>query len=219
MFSALSSSFNKSLIFAHLGFLVIGSIFTNSSVEAATVSFSLKFFDTSGAQIGNGSFSYDDSQPLEVDIPNPNGSAISIDENDNWYQLTSFSANIGGSTWNLNNLGAGDNYLSWVPSQGNSRASGTPKSIGGDPREAIVTELNQWAFGSQVFDERALFVSGTNEFGGNSPSFFLQPDLTNPPISGNWRAEPIPEPGILLGSVLGTAIVYQRQKKSRQKRR
>jgi hypothetical protein len=82
---------------------VLGLALTGvNSAQAASLNFSLSFFDSTDSLVGEGSFSYDDSTPYENIIAGSFGlPRLEIKATNQWFALTSFSASVLGYSWNL----------------------------------------------------------------------------------------------------------------------
>ncbi len=101
---------------------VVGLVLTGAnSAQAASLNFSLSFFDSTDSLVGEGAFSYDDSTPYQDTILSGFSlPPLEIKATDQWFALTSFSATILGKSWNLSQATAGGrgellSPLLWAP--------------------------------------------------------------------------------------------------------
>ncbi|MEG4941118.1 hypothetical protein [Microcoleus sp. F4-D5] len=92
-----------------------------NSAQAASLNFSLSFFDSTDSLVGEGAFSYDDSTPdRDTILSGFSLPPLEIKATDRWFALTSFSATILGKSWNLSQATTGDrgellSPLLWAP--------------------------------------------------------------------------------------------------------
>ncbi|MEG4392714.1 PEP-CTERM sorting domain-containing protein [Microcoleus sp. BROC3] len=102
---------------------VVGLVLTGvKSAQAASLNFSLSFFDSTDSLVGEGAFSYDESTPYQDTIlSNFAFPPLEIKATNQWFALTSFSATILGKSWNLSqasrtvNRGELLSPLLWAP--------------------------------------------------------------------------------------------------------
>ncbi len=89
---------------------VLGLALTGvKSAQAASLNFSLSFFDSADSLVGEGAFNYDDSTPYQDTILSSFSlPPLEIKATNQWFALTSFSATILGKSWNLSQATTGD---------------------------------------------------------------------------------------------------------------
>lgn len=211
MVSPLNSSYRFLFRAIAVILLAAGGGAISTPVRAATVNWALKFFDSgSGSQIGSGSFAYDDSQPLDVTVnlfdEDPIRGSVTVEPSEQWFELTSFSAKIADSVWNLSD--SPNPILAWQPT-----GTATPSSRGGAKsvviagREPIIYKSDSWFFGEPYFGIPALDI--------DNGSFVLTyqgaEEVEN--YGGSWIATQVPEPVSILGTAtLGLGILAQRRR-------
>jgi hypothetical protein len=131
-----------------LGFALTGV----NSAQAASLNFSLSFFDSTNSLVGEGSFSYDGSTPYQETILSSFSlPPLEIKASNQWFALTSFSATVFGRSWNLSQASTGDrgqllSPLLWAPLDPVKTRVVYDGYVFGS---AIIAQLaDQWAFGN-----------------------------------------------------------------------
>jgi hypothetical protein len=178
---------------------------------AATLEWSLTF-TSNGVDIGTGSFSYDDTKEIVIRTSPPFYDSYIGDKGaplrsefespfpefpDFWKieryanPLTSFTATLPGRTWTLSD-GPQNWFESTLGSFGCSRTS--------------CNVASQWFFGSSAgFSPGQFVMLGGQAADGSYQGSFISAVLSSTPgtfTSGTWRANAVPEPTTLLGTVV-----------------
>jgi len=205
---------------------------TLQPAEAATLTWDLTFFDTTGSLVGTGEFSYDTEQVVVVRSPQPYSDAYVAGKDEplrpdyippipglwqvNRYPnpLVNFVARLPGRDWSFSDL-----FLAWW----NPDAPGIVNSFGCS--RAGCGLFGQWFAGSTGGFAPGQFVM----FGGRSQpddsvigsfiSSVFPPPPPPSPIGGSWvavqRSEAIPEPTTVLGAIaFGTGCVIAKLRKN-----
>ncbi|WP_341730595.1 PEP-CTERM sorting domain-containing protein [Microcoleus sp. EPA2] len=150
-----------------LGFALTGV----NSAQAASLNFSLSFFDSSNSLVGEGSFSYDGSTPYQDTILSSfSMPPLEIKASNQWFALTSFSATVWGKSWDLSKASSGDRGelltpLLWAPFDTvKTRFVFDAKVIG----SGVIAQLaSQWAFGNyRILPALGIFGEGFGAGGG-----------------------------------------------------
>ena len=218
-------------------------------------------FSSEGEQVGNGQFSIE-REPFEGTIavystPAPGVpenrqeefrkvgvldssdqvesiiDSVSVDTSDNFHQLTSFSANIAGRSWDLSNSNiGGEPFLFFVPPTTGIKSVEVPEAYRNTPLPdnqtipagaasiRLVRNVEQgtyWNFGPEpvagiISDVPRLSI----ENGGTYQQSGETSELGNISVSGTWEAERVPEPSttagtLLAGSTLGAWRLRKRK--------
>lgn len=212
--------------------LLIGAI----PVTAATVTFDLDFFDDSGAEVGDGQFSYDDEETLTClqitnsfdCFPESSFEELSVQEISDLYMapvtilnnvLTDFSANIYGIDWN-------ESYETWWSDDETEQLPGQISVS----RSGSFASFNSWFFGDPFLGTEQFlmnFDSSSDTFGeGTWFQSLVEPVFPNPDspfeTGGTWQAtrvtsspasasETVPEPSTIVGTLMAMVFVYLSQ--------
>lgn len=127
---------NAKFLFLAVGTMIGATALTANLAQAATVSMDLSFFNPSGKQIGQGSFSYDDQSP--IDLIKGEHNDLQIGTFKKWFYVKDFEATVKGMTWGLPSLGIWDAE--------NQLTQSVVYDNYGDP-----SIINQWLMGDQAF--------------------------------------------------------------------
>ncbi|MEK0192628.1 MAG: PEP-CTERM sorting domain-containing protein [Oscillatoriales cyanobacterium] len=142
-----------------------------NSAQAASLNFSLSFFDSTNSLVGEGSFSYDGSTPYQDTILSSfSMPPLEIKASNQWFALTSFSATVWGKSWDLSKASSGDrgellSPLLWAPFDTvKTRFVFDGKVIG----SGVIPQLaSQWAFGNyRILPALGIFGEGFGTGGG-----------------------------------------------------
>ncbi|MGK7940771.1 MAG: PEP-CTERM sorting domain-containing protein [Crocosphaera sp.] len=173
-----------------------GVIWEITPSYAASMSYTLSFFDNSGEKIGSGWFSYDTSSSTCIQTL-PFGDSCDPFELRNGFfvktELTDFSANISGTEWTLNDRSG----QLWWDDENENELGAVREAIAS--RSGIFTR-NQWFFGDQFFNQYFLSIRGQS--GGSWTQGLDYSDYKY----GTWTASVVPEPLTILG--VATAIGF-----------
>ncbi|GFE71186.1 hypothetical protein CFPU101_37960 [Chroococcus sp. FPU101] len=144
----------------------------------------LNFFNLSGQQIGDGSFTYDDQFPINQIQGSHNNFQIGTFQN--WFFITDFEATISGMTWGFTNSKIWDAQ--------NNRTHSVVYNNYGEP-----SIIDQWLMGDHIFLTTPALMMSQQGFNIQSSNQFLE---------GQWTAtlssSAVPESPTLLGAL--TAI-------------
>ncbi|MEG4322432.1 MULTISPECIES: PEP-CTERM sorting domain-containing protein [unclassified Microcoleus] len=198
---------------------VLGLALTGvNSAQAASLNFSLSFFNSTDSLVGEGSFSYDDSTPYEKIIAASFGlPPLEIKATNQWFALTSFSASVLGSSWNLSQASMDRSELLspllWAPLDPiKTRVVYDAYFLG----SGIIPQLaDQWIFGNiRTLPALAIFGSGlgaggnrmawlqsNNYYPGSGSGYVIAEQLVNP----GENSEAVPEPATIAGLTLAAA--------------
>jgi PEP-CTERM motif len=198
---------------------VLGLALTGvNSAQAASLNFSLSFFDSTDSLVGEGSFSYDDSTPYENIIAASFGlPPLEIKATNQWFALTSFSASVLGSSWNLSQArmdrSALLSPLLWAPLDPiKTRVAYDAYFLG----SGIIPQLaDQWIFGNiRTLPALVIFGSGlgtegnrmtwlqsNNYYPASGSGYVIAEQLVNP----GENSEAVPEPATIAGLTLAAA--------------
>lgn len=129
-----------------LGFALTGV----NSAQAASLNFSLSFFDSTNSLVGEGSFSYDGSTPYQETILSSFSlPPLEIKASNQWFALTSFSATVFGRSWNLSQASAGGGGTLLSPLLWAAVDPIKTRIVYDVSRSGIIAQLaDQWAFGN-----------------------------------------------------------------------
>lgn len=109
----LSSIFALTLVLTPLSWMLGQSV-----AEAKTITLTMKFFSSKRTVIGQGQFSYDDSQPYRTI------------HNIEYFAISNFEATFESQRWSLEDLVSGEQPLLWAP-EGESYPTPRIATIGG----------------------------------------------------------------------------------------
>lgn len=209
---------------------VLGLALTGvKSAQAASLNFSLSFFDSTDSLVGEGAFSYDDSTPYQDTILSSFSlPPVEIKATNQWFALTSFSATILGKSWNLSQATAGGrgellSPLLWAPLDPiKTRVVYDVYSGSG----IIATLADRWSFGNyRTLPSLGIFgnSSGTE---GNRMSWIQSAygQSNGLPTNGGYviaqevkpspeNSEAVPEPATMAGLTLAAAGLGAAKKK------
>ncbi|EKQ70470.1 hypothetical protein OsccyDRAFT_0759 [Leptolyngbyaceae cyanobacterium JSC-12] len=201
------------------------------SAEAATLTWDLTFFDTTGNLVGTGEFSYDTEKVVVVRSPRPYSDAYvaGIDEPlrpdyippipglwqvDRYPNpLVSFIARLPGRDWSFSDL-----FLAWW----DPNATGIVNSFGCS--RAGCGLLGQWFAGSAggFIPGQFVMFDGRPQSDHSVIGSFISAVIPTSPTSftsGSWvamqRSEAIPEPSTILGAIaFGTGWMITKLRKN-----
>lgn len=185
----------------------ITALTTAPSVQAATLFYDLKFIDQSGATVGTGFFSYDDTAPFEGTFfpPFPIDN-VTISASEGWYKILSFEAQVNGLNWDITDSTGGEEAIFWAPFKPEKQGSVIRDRFG------IPTKRpGLWFFGNpRIYPLLLVEPNLWTQFAFNTPTGI---------ISGSWvatqRQTPasVPEPASILSLiVLGTGSLLMTNK-------
>lgn len=198
---------------------VVGLVLSGAnSAQAASLNFSLSFFNSTNSLVGEGSFSYDDSTPYEGTFSSLFGvPPLEIKASNQWFALKSFSATILGLSWNLSQARFDRaqlvSPLLWAPLDPiKTRAVFKPETFGGPVTPQVAT---QWTFGDirrlpalGIFGsdfgaqgDRMGWIQTNNQAAGNGSGYVIAEQIVNP----CENSEAVPEPGTMAGLTLAAA--------------
>ncbi|MEG4342678.1 PEP-CTERM sorting domain-containing protein [Microcoleus sp. A003_D6] len=210
---------------------VLGLALTGAnSAQAASLNFSLSFFDSTDSLVGEGAFSYDDSTPYQDTILSSFGfSLLEIKATNQWFALTSFSATILGKSWNLSQATTGDrgellSPLLWAPLDPiKTRVVYDAYYLG---PQIIPTVAEQWAFGNFRYLPALGIFGNSSGTEGNRMSWIQSAygQSNGRPTNGGYviaqevkpypeNSEAVPEPATIAGLTLAAAGLGYAKKK------
>lgn len=167
---------------------------------SVNIKWNLTFYNTTNQQVGSGQFGYEQGISTFVET-NPFPSSGFPVKN----ALTSFSANILGEPWSLNNAPG----ITWWSSS--SRSPGQQR-YSSSPQPTIVD--NSWFFGDLFLGTRQLLLASIEEVSSNvwQGSWNQSIVASNSFENGTWTAEAVPEPLTILGSAmaLGFGVSFKK---------